>query len=151
MAKIGRPKVKVPMDVVDAACQFDATERQVLAVLASQGLKVSLATLRREIKRVHGMTFETFRDQKTDGTRLKLIQKAVKMANEGNATMLIFCLKHMCKWSEVTKHEVTGKDGTPFPDAPAVKPVTVIVALPRNGREAPSPKDAGPADDKPKT
>jgi transposase-like protein len=101
MAKMGRPKQEVPMQVVDAACQLNATARQVIEILASQGYHVSHSTLVREIQRVHGKTFEEYRDQKTDLTRLKLVQKAVNMANEGNATMLIFCLKSMCGWSEI--------------------------------------------------
>lgn len=99
-AKAGRPKIDVPMDVVDAVCQLNATKRQVLEILASQGHKVSESTLVRAIKEAHGLNFDDFRDKKTDLTRLKLVQKAVKMALGGNATLLIFSLKNMCAWGD---------------------------------------------------
>lgn len=113
MAKIGRPKTEVPMDVVDAACQLNATANQVLEILASQGHKISYNTLVREIKRLYGLSFEDYRDKKTDLTRLKLAQKAVKMGLDGNATMLIFCLKNLCGWTDrqelKASHDVTEK------------------------------------------
>ena len=97
------------MQVVDAACQLNATANQVLEILASQGYQVSHSTLVREIKRLHGMTFDDYRDKKTDLTRLKLAQKAVKMASDGNATMLIFCLKNLCGWKD--RQEIDAKVG----------------------------------------
>lgn len=96
----GRPKAIFPMEVVEAACQLNATSDQVLEILASQGHKISQDTMYREIKRKHGLSFAEFRDKKTDLTRLKLVQKAVKMALDGNATMLIFSLKNMCGWMD---------------------------------------------------
>ncbi len=103
MKKMGRPKKPVPMDVVDAACHFNATAKQVIEILSSQGYSISHATLVREIKRLHKMTFDEFRDKRMDMTRFKLVQKAVKMALDGNVTMLIFSLKNLCSWKD--KHE----------------------------------------------
>lgn len=105
MTKTGRPKIDVPFAIVDAACQFGATVDQVLGVLRSQGHHLSRETLVRAVKAETGMTFEAFRDQKTDQTRLKLVQKAIKMALEGNATMLIFCLKNVCDWRDKPRDE----------------------------------------------
>jgi len=98
--KQGRPKKPVPMDTVDAACQLNATANQVRQILASQGFIISHDTLVREIERIHKMSFAEYRDQKVDLTRLKLVQKAVKMALDGNVVMLIFCLKNMCNWRD---------------------------------------------------
>ena len=88
------------MEVVDAACQLNATANQVRQILKSQGYDICHNTLVREIERLYSLTFEEYRDEKVDLTRLKLVQKAVKMALEGNVTMLIFCLKNMCGWRD---------------------------------------------------
>ena len=52
------------------------------------------------------MTFEEYKDSKMDRTRLKLQQKAIIMANNGNATMMIFCLKNLCKWSDKIEDKI---------------------------------------------
>lgn len=105
----GRPPLDIPMGVVDAACQLNATCRQVIEILASQGYSVSPSALVNAIKRLHGLNFEEFRDKKTDLTRLKLVQKAVKLALDGNVTMLIFCLKNMCGWRD--RHDISAEIG----------------------------------------
>jgi hypothetical protein len=64
------------------------------------GHKVSDSTLDRVIKANTGGNFDDLRDKKTDGTRLKLIQTAIGMANNKDRTMLIFCLKNLCGWSD---------------------------------------------------
>ena len=50
----------------------------------------------------------------------------------GGATITVFGLKNMGgdEWSDTSKHELTGKDGSPLP---AASPVTIF-ALPDNGR-----------------
>ena len=111
--KMGRPRKTIDMDVVEAACQFNATCDQVVEVLAAKGCLVSKNSIVRAVKSMHNMTFEEFRDKKVDLTRLKLVQKAVNMAlNHNNVTMLIFCLKNLCKWSD--------KPAEGFEDAPDI-------------------------------
>lgn len=105
----GRPKLDVPINVIDAACQFGATQQQVLSVLQNQGTPISLETLKRTIQSEFGMNFEQYRDQKLESTKLKLVQKAVKMALDGNCTMLIFCLKNMCDWRDKPKEDLDDK------------------------------------------
>jgi hypothetical protein len=96
--KVGRPSVvdTVPFGAVEALCQFNPTKPQVLAGLLMMGHNISEATLDRVIKKHTGSNFEDLRNKKTDGTRLKLIQTAVGMANNKDRTMLIFCLKNLC-------------------------------------------------------
>ena len=55
------------------------------------------------------MTFTDYQHKKMSGTRLKLVQKAIQMADKGNATMLIFCLKNLCKWSDKSEAEITNE------------------------------------------
>jgi hypothetical protein len=133
MARTGRPRIEIPMAVVDAACQFNPSIDQVLEVLHSQGHQVSVKTLQRVIKATYGMTFDAYRDKKTAGTRLKLAQKAVKMGLEGHPALLIFCLKSLCGWSETSKVELTGANGGPVETAAQVQ---IVVTIPSNGREA---------------
>lgn len=134
----GRPKTEVPMDVVDAACRLNASSRQVIEILASQGHKVSHSTLVRSIKEAHGVSFDEFRDQKTDLTRLKLVQKAVSLAMGGNATLLIFCLKNLCKW--VDRHEVEQQPPPPPIDPAATAATTFAQFCANAGYPLPFPK-----------
>lgn len=74
-------------------------------------LGVHQNTIKNHIKARYGITFTEYQDKKLSVTKLRLIQKAIKMAENGSATMLIFCLKNICKW--VDKVETTNIDTTP--------------------------------------
>jgi hypothetical protein len=63
-------------------------------------LNVSIKTIERRIKKLHNCTFDELRNKKMSYTRQKLINKALTMADTGNATMLIFCLKNLCAWED---------------------------------------------------
>ena len=55
------------------------------------------------------MNFSEYKELRSQGIALKLQQKAIKMALEGNnTTMLIFCLKNIANWSD--KNEVIETD-----------------------------------------
>lgn len=41
-----------------------------------------------------------FREANCQHIKQKLIDRAIEMGLKGNATMLIFCLKNYCKWSD---------------------------------------------------
>lgn len=68
-------------------------------------LDVEPSTIDKWIKRTHGITFSEFREQKMVHTRFNLIRKALTMADQGNVTMLIFCLKNLCDWSDNNQQE----------------------------------------------
>lgn len=104
--EMGAPKKVVPMELVAVACDYNATAKQVLASLRSQGYDISLNTLEREIRRLYDCTFGEYRDKRVDQTRLRLVQKAVQMALDGNVTMLIFCLKNLCGWKDKTEEQL---------------------------------------------
>ena len=57
-------------------------------------------TIDRRIKEKHNKTFAEYRDIKMSGVKIKLQQKAIAMGLGGNVTMLIFCLKNLCEWSD---------------------------------------------------
>ncbi len=129
---MGRPPTDIPMDIVETACQFDANSNQLLQLLERKGIIISENTLTAFFKRKFGMTFLEYKDKRFDHTKLMLKQKAMKMAFDGNATMLIFCLKNLCKWTD--KVEMSGN---------AEAPITaqVHIMLPDNGRSAPLEND----------
>lgn len=68
-------------------------------------LKTTDTTIKNHIKKRYNLTFTEYADRKLSPTKVRLIQKAIKMAENGNTTMMIFCLKNICKW--VDKHEST--------------------------------------------
>jgi hypothetical protein len=105
----GRPLIDIPLDILDTACQFDANMNQVLELLERKGIKTTDDTVNNFCKRNFGITFSEYKDKKFDHTKLMLKQKAMTMANEGNPTMLIFCLKNVCKWTD--RQETTLEGG----------------------------------------
>jgi hypothetical protein len=84
---------------LDAILRYKAT-----IVDCSEMLDVSHDTVERNIKKKYDMTFTEYRDKKLTHTRLSLIQKALEQAKTGNTTMLIFCLKNLCGWSDKMEH-----------------------------------------------
>ena len=47
-----------------------------------------------------GESFSSFRDKNMVHTRFTLIRTAIKKAENGDNTMLIFCLKNLCGWAD---------------------------------------------------
>ena len=75
-------------------------------------LGVHQNTIKNHIKARYELTFTEYSDRKLSVTKLRLIQKAIKMAEQGNATMMIFCLKNICQWQD--KIENVNIDTTPI-------------------------------------
>lgn len=88
---------KKPIDWVklDAILQFYPTKATCCDIL-----DISEETLDRGLQKERGMNFKDYREAKMSGTRVALAKKAVKMALDGHATMLIFCLKNLCGWTD---------------------------------------------------
>lgn len=61
-------------------------------------LETSGRTIERFIREQFDQTFKEFRELHMVHTRNSLIQKAIDMALDDNAVMLIFCLKNLCAW-----------------------------------------------------
>lgn len=57
-------------------------------------------SIKNHIKKRYDLTFTQYAEKKLSRTKVKLVQKAIEMANKGNVTMLIFCLKNICKWAD---------------------------------------------------
>lgn len=77
-------------------------------LVCSDILEVSDKTIREHIKKRYGLKFAEYAEKKLSRTKVKLIQKAIEMATSGNNTMMIFCLKNICKWKD--KEEVMQMD-----------------------------------------
>lgn len=70
-----------------------------LAEVALQ-LDISEDTVERRIKKAFGKTFKELRELHRFPIKQKLIHRAVDMAMKGNTTMMIFCLKNYCGWTD---------------------------------------------------
>ena len=75
-------------------------------VVCADILDTTDTTIKNHIKKRYNMTFTEYAEKKLSRTKVKLVQKAIEMANSGNATMLIFCLKNINKWSDNNNIEV---------------------------------------------
>lgn len=69
-------------------------------VVCSDILECHENTIKNHIKKRYDMTFTEYSEKKLSRTKLKLVQKAIEQATSGNTTMLIFCLKNICKWDD---------------------------------------------------
>jgi len=98
---MGRRKIELDYKVVDTALYYGATMKQLQFLLEKNGIPLDCKTIERRIKADKGMIFSEYREKHREGLKLKMIQKAVEMAFSGNSTMMIFCLKNICKWTDV--------------------------------------------------
>ena len=69
-------------------------------VVCSEMLGCHENTIKNHIKKRFDQTFSAYADRKLSRTKVKLVSKAIEQATSGNTTMLIFCLKNLCKWQD---------------------------------------------------
>ena len=62
-------------------------------------------TVERRIKKWTRLTFTEFKEKHSMNIKYKLIDRAIDMAMSGNATMMIFCLKNYCGWSDKSEEK----------------------------------------------
>ena len=98
-SNMGRPKIPIDWEKADMALSLGAS----LSIVAGY-LDVKEKTLEERIRKKFGFGFRELRDRKMSSTRLKLIQKALSKAFDGDNTMLIFCLKNLCGWADKVEH-----------------------------------------------
>lgn len=100
MAKRGRPvTIQLDWSKLDMALSLGATTQ-----MAADYLEVSVSYLEKKITAEKGMALGEYRNLKMASTKLKLIQKALSKAFDGDNTMLIFSLKNLCGWSDKIEH-----------------------------------------------
>lgn len=69
-------------------------------VICAEILECHENTIKNHIKKRYNQTFTEYAERKLSKTKVKLVQKAIEQATSGNTTMLIFCLKNLCKWQD---------------------------------------------------
>jgi len=75
-------------------------------VVCADILETTDTTIKNHIKKRYNMTFTEYSEKKLSRTKVKLVQKAIEMATSGNTTMMIFCLKNICKWNDNNEQQV---------------------------------------------
>ena len=95
----GRPQKKLDRTQLAKIMELRPTLDQTAAIFG-----VSQDTIERRIREWDSLSFAEFRDKNMNHTRIKLSQKALDLALAGNTTMLIFCLKNFCGWSDKYKN-----------------------------------------------
>ena len=101
---MARKAIEIDFKFLDGLLKCGATKVQ-----CSNILGVSEDTIEKRIKEKYNVTFSKYRDSKLDGIRMTLVQKAMQVAQSGNVTMLIFCLKNLCGWSDKREDTTTVK------------------------------------------
>lgn len=104
---MGRKKIDIDWKLLDGVLQYKPSMAD-----CEEHLGCSHDVIEKNIKEKFGLTFVEYRDRKMKNTRMKLVQRALKMAFNENPTMLIFCLKNLCNWSD--KVEIEEKSAKPF-------------------------------------
>ncbi|MCP3684554.1 MAG: hypothetical protein GY861_17955 [bacterium] len=91
-----KPLIKeLSHDQLKAICRLRPSLRDCAAFF-----DVSEDTIMRRCREYEDSTFAEFRDKYMVDTRLTLVRNALKMANNGNTAMMIFCLKNLNKWQD---------------------------------------------------
>jgi len=93
--KGGKPRVDFDWEKFNAILQFMPQKD-----VASDIMGVSEDTIDRRIKEMHNCTFKEYRERKMAPVKMRLVKKAIDKAMNGDNTMLIFCLKNLCGWSD---------------------------------------------------
>lgn len=92
---MGRKRVIIDWVKLDSYLQLKASLKT-----CSILLECSHDTIERNIKKQYKMTFSEYAATKFEPVKLKLVQKAIGKAMDGDNTMLIFCLKNLCGWAD---------------------------------------------------
>jgi hypothetical protein len=99
---MARPTVEFDWVRFDSYLQLRATKRQCAYLLG-----VSEKTIDRRVNQEKDMTFTEYAEAKFTGIKLKLVQKIVSKALDGDNTCLIFSLKNLCGWADKVESEST--------------------------------------------
>lgn len=100
----GRPPILIEKHQLEAICRLNPTLKDCAAYF-----KCSEDTIDRRAKEFGYSNFADLRDKNMVHTRLSLIRKAVRKAEGGDNTMLIFSLKNLCGWKDKVESEETVK------------------------------------------
>jgi len=95
MSKFGRKPIKIDPVLLDTILKFGAN-----CLECADTFNCSEDTIARYVKRKYKMTFAEYSNKRKSTVRLKLREKQIQMALNGNITMLIFLGKNMLGQSD---------------------------------------------------
>jgi hypothetical protein len=110
MSKTGRPQIEIDWDRLDKLGQLQCTQEEI-----SWFFEVSVDTLDRACKREKDKSFAEYLKEKRGKGRIRLRQKQMEMALNGNVPLLIFLGKQYLNQSDkvdsktITKTETADK------------------------------------------
>lgn len=96
---MARPRLEIDQNQLESLCRLNPTLKDCAAFF-----KCSEDTIENRSKEFGYDSFSDLRNKNMVHTRLSLVRGAVKKAENGDNTMLIFCLKNLCGWAD--KQEV---------------------------------------------
>ena len=96
-----KPRKEIDFNVLDALMQFKVTK-----AFVADYMGVSEDTIDRRIKENFQMTFSEYSKLKQQRTGLKLQQKCIERAINGDRTLLIFALKNFANWSDKQEQSI---------------------------------------------
>ncbi len=112
MADMGRPRIEIDFDKVDALCAVFCNCKEIVSVLNSFDVNCSYDTVERRIKEEFGVTFAEYVEQKQMAFAKPKLRKAqMDTALAGNATMLVWLGKQYLDQSDKQDLNVSGNVG----------------------------------------
>ena len=118
MAKNGRPLIEIDWERVDSMCKIQCTGEEIASVL-----DIDYDTLASACKRDKKLSFSDYIGQKKLGGKASLRRNQWKLAQDGNATMLVWLGKNMLGQTDKTETDITS-GGKPIKNEWHIHPVT---------------------------
>jgi AraC-like DNA-binding protein len=98
---LGRPLIEIDMEKLKSLMQLSPNREEAASVMGC-----SVDTLERRIKESAGLTFSEFKEMHFAPTKMSLKQLALKLAKEGNETMLMYLLRATTDWTDRGQSQV---------------------------------------------
>jgi hypothetical protein len=92
---MARPRKEIDETQLRGICRLNPRIEDVAAFFSC-----SHDTIERRVRELGYSGFASFRDENMVHTRFSIIRKAIQKAENGDNTMLIFCLKNLCGWAD---------------------------------------------------
>lgn len=99
----GRPLIDIDWDQVESMCKIQCTQEEIAAIVGC-----CLDTLQDRCAKEMGVSFSEFFAQKKMGGKASLRRNQWKLAQDGNATMLVWLGKNMLNQTDKTETEISG-------------------------------------------
>lgn len=106
---MARPRIPIDWVAFDNLCAIQCSVLEIAAYF-----KVSEDTIKRAVKRQHRMTFAEYAGDKRRLGHISLRRRQFQLAEQGNATMLIWLGKNVLGQVDKQEVDVGNRDGIPF-------------------------------------